>query len=356
MYYKLKIFVFLSLLSISSLSAQNCILTKDGNLLSDSSEIELLQIPYFHAGHSGDNVTWDMSCLSLDGEAYNIYLLKDTLNRHIVMTNTDAYYYSFHNGTLSLVKHENPLNKFTYVVPQLQIKYPFTYGDSITTPFKIYGVYCGDHPFKEQGVSTIMADAMGNIILNDDTIKNVLRVYTLRSYSICMTRDSAAIDSAAPKQIIDERYDWYARGYRYPIFTTISSTSFDNLSPIGTTHTAYCMLPVIQRLSSDLYNENIRYKDSMAVLYGIKDDLNIFHHSVTTTGKQLTISYSLNNTADITALVSDPMGIVYWQKKVHNDRGDGFAFTIDCGDLRRGQYVLYLNVNGIVYNEKLSIK
>lgn len=94
----------------------------------------------------------------------------------------------------------------------------------------------------------------------------------------------------------------------------------------------------------------------MAVLYGIKDDLNIFHHSVTTTGKQLTISYSLNNTADITALVSDPMGIVYRQKKVHNDRGDGFAFTIDCGDLRRGQYVLYLNVNGIVYNEKLSIK
>lgn len=348
--------VVLLALPLLPLLAQDCLLTKEANLLLDSDEVVYRQISYFDVGQDGEGAVWDLSDLNIEGEAYKFYLSKDTLNRNILMTNTDVYYYKLQNDTLSLVSRENPLNRLTYEEPLLQIKYPLAYGDSVTKAFEAYGIYCGDYPFKEQGISTVMADATGSIILDEDTINNIVRVYTLRSYSICMDMDSAALDTAKQKQVIEERYDWYARGYRYPIFSTISNTSYDKLAPLGTIQTAYCLLPDIQKLSYDPYNDDIRRKDSLTSVNGSNAQQDIIHYSVSLNGSQITINYSLDEIADITALVSNPMGIVYRQKRTHSDKGDGYSLTIDCGGLHYGQYVLYLNVNGRIHNEKIVLK
>ena len=99
--------------------------------------------------------------------------------------------------------------------PILALKYPLSYGDSVSAPFLGYGIYCGDHPFKETGLSTVIADANGSIVIDDDTIPDVLRIHSLKSYSICMGIDSTLLDNARQKQVVEERYDWYAHGYRY---------------------------------------------------------------------------------------------------------------------------------------------
>ena len=75
------------------------------------------------------------------------------------------------------------------------------------------GIYCNDHIYREGGQTTLLADAYGKIILpNRDTLQNVIRLYTLRSYFICMDIDSIALDTARLHQVIEEHYEWYARG------------------------------------------------------------------------------------------------------------------------------------------------
>lgn len=355
MFYKAIASVVLLLLSLLPLSAQNHMLTKEGNMLPDSDDVALRQLPCFLAGQAGENVVWDMSDIDFDGEEQAVRILNDAKGRNMLMTNTNVYCYVLNNDTLNLTKRENRLCRYTYEHPQFQIKYPFAYGDSVTVPFKAYGVYCGDHPFKEQGVATVMADATGNIVIGDDTIKNVLRLYSLKSYSICMDTDSTALDSARTRQVIEERYDWFARGYRYPVFTTISSTSYDNLTMLGTTRKAYCLLPYMQKLRRDPYNEDIRRKDSLASVNGNGTEPDIFHYSVSLNGNQITVSYSLDEACDITALVCDPIGIVYRQKRTRNCKGDAYCLTIDCSGLHCGQYILYLKANGKVYNNKVAL-
>lgn len=336
--------------------AQGSFLTKAANLMRDSDALSILPISYFFSEAYGKDAVWDFSDFREAQQKHSIWLQKDSLGRNIMITNRGITNYCLSGDSLFISGEEAPLSKIEYERPILSMHYPFSYGDSISAPFNGYGIYCGDHLFLEQGVSTIKADAEGRIVIGEDTISNVLRVYSLKSYSICMDIDSAALDTARLKQVIEERYDWYARGYRYPLFTTVTSTSYDNATPLGTTQTAWCMLPDIQRLLADSCNEGIRRNDSIALAEKAKSTEEIIHYSIAQNGNLLTVGYSLDSDADITALVSDVMGVVYKQCRQHNGKGDGYTLNMDCNGLRHGKYILYINVNGKVYNEKVTLK
>lgn len=339
----------------TSIVAQDFMLTREANIISDSDEVSLERMPYFSSNRCGKGLLWDFTESSTSKRHFNIWHQVDTVGRHLQLTDRDITYYQDAKDTLFIVCRESPLYKITYSQPILSMRYPFAYGDSLSAPFSGYGVYCGDHPFKENGVSTIIADAEGDAVIGEDTIHNVLRVYTLRSYSICMDIDSTALDSARLKQIIEERYDWYARGYRYPIVTTVTSTSYDNMTPLGTRQTAYCLLPDIQCQFADSVNEDIRRKDSLAAAEQTRANTDIIHYTVSQGGGLVTIDYSLDSDADITALVSDAMGIVYRRSHQYNRQGTGYTLTLDCSGLRRGKYILYINVNGKVYSNKVAL-
>lgn len=304
----------------------------------------------------GTEKIWDFSDNISNEGSYKLWLQKDTLDRNVVLSTQGLTNFIYNDDTLSIVGKESPLNKIEYNRPQLSIHYPLLYCDSLSAPFAGSGVYCGDHPYREQGISTVMADAKGSIIIDGDTIPNVLRVYTLRSYSICMDVDSTALDTAKLKQVIEERYDWYARGYRYPIFTTITSTSYDNMKVLGTIQEACCMLPEAQSLLADRYNENIRKKASITNAGTAKDNIDIFHYTLYLDDKHITINYSLDESGDITALVCDAMGIVYREDHQHNKNGSGYTIELNTCGLRDGNYVLYINANGKIYSEKVKIR
>ena len=338
-----------------TLMAQEYSLSKEANLLPDSDELSILEIPYFYAEDNGEGFIWDFSEKITNEGSHKLWIQKDTLERKVVLSNYGQTYYIYKSDTLFMVGDESPLRKAEYKQPQLLIHYPLSYGDSISAPFEGDGVYCGDHLFREQGVSTVMANATGSINLDDDTIPNVMRVYTLKAYSVCMDMDSCALDTAKLKQVIEERYDWYAQGYRYPLFTTVLSTSYDNMEVIGTEQKAYCMLPDIKILLSDPCNEEIRKNDSVANADRRKAEKDIFHYHLVQSGYDISINYSLDAPADITALISDVMGVVYRQEHQHGDKGDNYTLTINCNGLRHDKYILYINVNGKVYSEKVTI-
>lgn len=306
----------------------------------------------FESGDSGTDCLWNFSDLDISKKPHAIIHKDDSTGKMAAMDDRQITYYRMRGDSLLEIGNETPLKVTSYQKPICNMKYPMSLGDSITKEFEGNGIYCGDHYFKEMGINTVVVDGHGDIILSEtDTLKDVLRVYKLKSYSIAMDMKPSKIDSAQLKQVIEEKYEWYAKGYERPVFESIISTSYANLLPLGTTQYSYCGIPEI--LSSD----NNKWKS------GNDDEQNddiggtpqdIIHYSVFVNGNHVDVDYSLDKKANVTMLISSHMGMVFQCIRQTQDAGTGYNVNFDIGSLLPGVYVLYINVNGKVYHEKIS--
>ena len=217
-------------------------------------------------------------------------------------------------------------------------------------------MYCGDHPFREVGTTTVKVDADGVIVLaENDTLRNVLRVHTIDSYAVCMGLDSAALDTARLTQVIDERYEWYLPGAQYPIIEDVTSTTFFNMDAIGTTRYACCNL---------LEDEAACYvtpddEDGTDVQDGFSEEgqpiPDIIHYDIETQGKVIHVTYDLDEEATITTIVANQMGMVYMSRQWTQQAGQGYSAQIDCNGLHSEMYIPYINANGKLYSEKSTL-
>lgn len=312
------------------------------------------KVEYFNPGDRGPNCFWDFTGLKVSPNTAVPFVYKiDSIGRYIAIEDKQINYYFIKGDTLFEIGNESPLKETFYHKPIVNMSYPMALGDSVSVPFAGYGYYCGDHFFKESGVNTVLIDAEGSIVLSEtDTLRNVLRVYKLKSYYIAMDMEPAAIDTARLKQVIEERYEWYARGYRYPIFETVTSTSYSDLDPIGITQYAYCFLPDKQDVLEDIINRNLQSLDSINESIVNKD---IIHYHVSMNGYDMKINYSLDKAAKVSMLISNTMGIIYRHSHSHLNAGEGYCAEFNLSGLNHGAYVLYINVNGKIYSEKIRI-
>lgn len=306
---------------------------------------------YSSAGNGGEDVLWDFS-EHLGTCSHFIHYSSDSTLRITGNNGKALYGYSIHGDSLLMVSYENPLEHISYTRPVLIMRYPMQYGDTFQQCFDGRGKYCESHFERVIGNIVSTADGYGRLILSEkDTLDNVLRVYTLKTSSIRIDIDSCKTDSDFLKQEIEEHYQWYARGYRYPVYETVSRTCYDNMEPVSVSQFALCCLPESQRELSDSLNEE---------LARLPDEINtapdIYHYHVEVQGDVINISYSLDGQARLRFIVADLAGMVHRQTERGNDAGDGYAMQIDCSTLPRRQYILYMNVNGKIYSEKVIIK
>ena len=321
-------------------------------------------IDFFDAGQGGEDLLWEYPIEFIDNHETEINVGVDFLGVYRMTDDTHAEFYlekaDSTTGTTTWqqfqCREESPLSKTDYVSPLLRIKYPFEYGDSIARPFHGEGVYCGDHHFIKRGATTVIADATGSLVVDEgDTLRNVLRVYTLKSYSICMDMNPAALDTAKLRQVIEETYEWYVRGNRYPVLQTKTSTSYDNMQVLGTKCTAYCCLPSDLLSLNDSVNREVQRKDSIAEAQREAANRDIIHYEASVSGGVITLDYDLDAPAHIVTLVADAFGMTYRRAEWTQQDGSGYTRRIDCNGLRRGTYILYINVNGRIYSEKVSL-
>ena len=340
--------LILSTFMLSSFSQVS--LEKQRNMW-ETANLHKIKIDYFPQGGLGQHV-WDFSLIKICDKSVEIQSYQKEGDGFYAISIDKVKSFILKNDTLYHVKTESPLSIIHYSKPISRLVFPFVYGDSITIPFAGEGIYCDDHIYKEDGQVTLQADAYGKVIIpSGDTLHNVLRVYTLRSYSIRMATDPVAIDTAQLRQIIEEHYEWYARGYRYPIFETHTSTSYDNLKILGTRQVAYCYFPNFLNQLSDPKNRDVFRRDSMTQ----ERRQRIFHYQVGIQKGIVNINYSICEKANIMMLISSTMGIVYYQRRYEQPAGQGDQVQIDCTGLRRGQYILYINVNGKIYSKTITI-
>jgi hypothetical protein len=76
---------------------------------------------------------------------------------------------------------------------------------------------------------------------------------------------------------------------------------------------------------------------------------------VETQGRNIVISYGLDDDATIQTIVANHMGMLCSSRQWTQPAGQGYMSQIDCTGLPSGMYILYINVNGKVYSEKVTL-
>ena len=315
------------------------------------------RIRYFSPGNGGRNCVWDFSKKLSSDESAQVMFMKDSIGVVSVIEPGRISYFRATPDSLILFGRESPLEKRTYVWNKTSKRFPLEYGDSLSMPFRCEGMYCGNHPFREVGMTTVKVDADGSIVLaENDTVRNVLRVHTIDSYSVCMDLDSAALDTAKLTQVIDERYEWYLPNSQYPIIEDVMNTSYVDMDAIGTTQYAYCNLPENQ-VAYYITPEDENGTDDEQKYFPDENQQtpDIIHYEIETQEKVINMTYSLDEDATITTIVANYIGMLCSSRQWTQKAGQGYSVQIDCNGLRSGIYILYINVNGKIYSEKVKL-
>ena len=345
--------IALSMISMSAI-AQNAI-SHGNNGIRVGDSIPKQQVEYFYVDETGEDVVWDISELELV-RPYIVQFFTDPDSIDIrELTPEHINTYAFREDTLMLTGSETSLEKICYSLPIPLLSYPFYYLDTFDAPYSGTGQYCQTHNVDKNGYINVEADSKGTLILNEDTLRNTIRVHTIRTGATCMYDEDDSLETRTErmKQEIEERYQWYAKGYRYPILETVSTSYYDDMDPISCIQKAFYYAPDLQSLLVDKTNEDIRYADSIAEAKIKQPD--IMQYTVSTSGSQINISYSLTEDARISILVCNQMGMLYRRESFSMPAGEGYSKTIDCSGSLPGNYILYLNVNGNVYTEKVKL-
>lgn len=349
----LLITTFLLQLGITSVSGQVKLSYMD---IGSTDSIQKSSLRYFSPGKGGKNKVWDFSKKLSSRETFQVMFMKDSTGVVSVSEPGKINYYRTTPDTLILTSSESPLEKREYVGEKVSRKFPLKLNDSIKSQFRCEGMYCGDHPFREVGTTLINVDAEGALVLaENDTVRNVKRVHTIDTYSVCMDIDVAALDTARMTQVIDERYEWYLPDSEYPVIEISTSTTYINMDAMGTTRHAFCNLPndkatyyITEDNGEETDGQDDSYNEGTA-------ESDVIHYKIGSSSGIVNICYDLDADAEISIIISDYMGMTYRHKKWTQDAGLGYTAQINCSGLRPGIYILYINVNGKVYSEKVTL-
>ena len=343
----------LALLFSTSVHAQ---VNLSGMLPASTDSLQKSRIRYFSPGRGGRNMVWDFSKKLGSKGSSQVMFMKDSTCVAIVVEPGRLSYYHTTPDTLVLLGSESPLEKREYAVNKVFKKFPLEYGDSVIKDFRCEGMYCGNHPFREVGTTTIKVDACGSIVLaENDTVGNVLRVHTIDTYSICMDMDSAALDTAKLTQVIDERYEWYLPESQYPIIEDVTSTTYHDMEAIGTTKKAWCNLPKDLAACYVTPDDEDETDEQDGFSWDDQQVPDIIHYEIETQGNVIHMTYDLDEEATIATMVANHMGFLYRYNQWTQEAGQGYSMQMDCNGLRPGIYILYINVNGKVYSEKVTL-
>jgi len=350
-------------------------------------EVKKQQVEYAAVDSTGQNMVWDLSEVVLPKWTLTAdYTAEDSRKGVVIGTERGTRnYYRSEPAALMLTGFENNLLKVEYDQPELLLRMPLVYGDRHEGLFHGTSAYCEKVFSRTFGTYRVVVDGTGSMLLpSGDTLRHVSRVRSTKLISarffpevqrermlktvvdsIKFPADSIRFGVVNDSLVIETNtYRWYAAGYRYPVLEVIA-TGYKGEKP-WTTEAFYCS-PEVQQQIDDSENEQARRLLANKDATGGTDDRtsaddgqnsldNILHHlTVTVSGSVVTIGYTLLQDATVTALVSDVSGIVYRQQSQTGQTGESYEMSIPCAGLRRGQYVLYLNVNGLVLSQAVSL-
>lgn len=351
-------------------------LFRDGDILVKQ------EMEFKSPGRRGKNVVWDFSELEFkDRECrYEYVVSNDSLFE--MLTPSATYSYKLKQDTLLKIGYDMTNLQMKYVVPQAILRFPFCYGDSLSSYLVGEGTYSHRLGMHTYGYSSVVADATGILLLPDATnYRSAIRIHENAVYGERMSSFvgetseiktvgdvKKALESDSVKWVVDT-YQWYARGYRYPVFETIETLICCNGDSLRHfTNAYYITKETIESLDADEANERLRDLDlKNFASHGIGQNDNgedlsqtsdlegFFYNCFLTDSKQnVRVEFYRKNSSPIDIILSDIHGIVYHH--AHKEPGSGIE-TVDfnVSHLPAAVYILSIAVDGKRFSEKINL-
>lgn len=385
-----------TLLFCNNICHSQYVITKENNLMRGSDRIVKQQVEYVDPGKPGKNKSWDFSGINTVNEKYRLHYRSYNDSLIYGTEHRTVYKYRLRRDTLYMTGYENPLTALGDSIPQVLMAYPFAYGSKIEKDFRFYGKYSGVDSLTSRGSSTVYADAYGTITLPDaDTLDNVLRVYTLNESRIKVWNPHKSVNGSTgfTNQVSDdsltrhkeEIYRWYAEGYRYPVFETVTHTYYKNQEPLSRFCTAFYYPPHEQQLTiADSVNTKVRERlaqnrqqnygnDFRKSTHRFDKDNNTDNINNTEYGPgrgledkngeftvdaktgNVIINYNLTENSEIEIILTDLHGRVFGYVPRHMQTGGTYTENVTGNSLNPGDYMLSFIVNGMAVNYKFTL-
>lgn len=319
----------------------------------------------------GKEHVWSLEGMKADKKRFK----SEYYERNDTMIGRELSCRMIYNQTKEYIKvigTQDYLSRISYDMPEEWLRFPMKQGDSICGYFNGTGLYCDRLFMRRFGAYMTKADSVGKLILpKGDTLHGVMRLHTER-YVSAVYADKDTLRKAVPTFTVDsivkhmaadslmvreDLYRWYAAGYRYPILeakvTTLKDKPIEQLL-------FYCLPEEQELLASNDVNKDIReavarsgenQKEDSAKTRNEGD----FRYKITQDENGVTIDYLSDGHEKIVALLASNQGYVYKRLEKSGKTGSG-KIDISTNGLRRGQYVVYLNIDGQSYAEKVHVK
>lgn len=316
--------------------------------------VKRIPVSFFSTSNEGKDCLWNFSDIAIAGNKEKAVYYLDEDSVLCSMDSKIVQKFQLSDDSLKLVGYEMILEKMGYTKPLVMVTYPFSYGYTIDNDYEGVGSYSQSLLMKNSGSQFVEVDAEGRIVTAEgDTLDHAMRLHTIRTSSVGMYAqdDTLFSDTTFIKQEIKEINQWFVRGYRYPLYETSSTAYYDHMDLVSTIQSAYMYSTDEEDALEDEVNEEVQ-KEIEKENLGTKD---IIHYEVSNNGSWLSLDYSLDADANINALISNIRGMVYGRRSDHLPAGSGYNMSFDISSLPQGQYILYINVNGKIYNEKFNV-
>jgi len=300
------------------------------------------QMEYVHPGAAGKQITWDFRNVRPVNDEYVLLYKsqsKDTSKIAGIEHHT-IYRYQIRHDSLLHTGYENATTFMEYAEPELQMKYPFHYGDTIHSHFKGAGEYCHRIPLKVEGNTIITADAVGTLYTPEGLeLKNVLRVKRLRDYT------ETGVDSLRMQLIT---YSWYVWGSRYPVFETVKTTTRKIGKEEVERQVASFFFHPANQAAMETDTTRWERNDAASTELTVDDVFTNCKLLPNPVESDLYIDYDLTQDATVSFSLHDVTGIAKVATTSVHRRAGHYREHLQMSGFTKGVYPLYATVNGMV--------
>ena len=300
---------------------------------------------------------WDFSNLKYLGQESKITLISGDSGNVRMIGLDEMLDFKQTTDSQFLSQIQTALVKIDFGDTFSYLRYPFSVKDSLVCVMDGQGIYSSKNKFRLKGKSKVKAMGLGKIILPDDeSLSNTLLVKWSVSGDILPAKNnSELVHNVGKLHLMVEDYEWFSKGYRYPVFKVLQASLKNGGQEIM--HREYACVANMDsfEMLDDAENEKLRGQQQGE---NVKDKKSspLINYQVTMSGRQLHIAYSLTLDSQLRFVLSNTSGMILKSFNQHQSVGNGYRQVIELGDLPRGEYVLYINVNNQRLSEKVSVE
>lgn len=350
---KKTLLLFILAVSAQLYSQKSLLLTSENNLILPGDSIYKYQVEYKDPGSLGQKLEWDFTHLNILDDSYLIkYFHPDSadLAQLCGMEHRTRYYYRQDNDSLWSTGFENYNTFMDYSQPELKMKFPFAYGDTLFSNFTGMGKYSNLHKLQVEGYTEVVADATG--YLKTPYFKGrSLRVHTKRFYTQVKSENPFVSDvddmidiseQSDTLQMTLDTYSWYIRDVRYPVFESVKTTlHFQGEEQMDTTlfYTSFYYSPEeLPETIEDTEEPEIEkiFTEASFAPNPVESNLNI--------------NYKLTQSAAVSFRLLSSLGQPLYQTAPYMQDEGNHYLQIPMSNLIKGNYTLYIYVDDMMMN------